>query len=94
MTKSQFLTRWPEFATADVDFPGMIDAALVEASAAMGDQWGDLSEQVHGLETAHRLAIGPFGRDAKLSTDDGMTTYGTQLARLRVAAMALLMRLG
>lgn len=94
MIKAAFLVRFPEFGPADTDFPGMVDATLAEAALAIGDQWGSKYDQVHGLETAHRLAISPFGKNAKLSTDTGKTTYGEQLHKMRVAATAILQRLG
>lgn len=94
MTHDQFITRYPEFSPADVEFPGMIDAAMAEAMLAVSDQWGAKTDQVIGLETAHRLAITPFGRTAKLSSSLGKSTYGNQLCEMRIAFACGLSRMG
>ncbi len=96
MNKAAFLVRFPEFKSAeeDADMVGMIDATLAEAALSISDQFGSKYDEIHGLETAHRLAITPYGRTAKLSTETGATTYGKQLHCMRVALTALLQRLG
>lgn len=94
MTSVEFLVRYPEFVVINAEEPTLLPAALVEADKAVSDQWGDAREEIVGLETAHRMAISPFGRNAKLASSAGKTTYGTQLKARRRAAMALLGRQG
>jgi hypothetical protein len=94
VNKTAFFIRFPEFEPADLEFSGMIDAALAEAELAVADSWGDKRPQVVGLEAAHRLAITPFGRNAKLSAVDGSSTYGKQLAKMRRAFACAFNRLG
>jgi len=88
MTQDAFLARYPEFNTAP---DGMVAAALAEATLAVGDVWEDLRDEIIGLEAAHRLAISPFGRDAKMSSGLGKSTYGEQLEkRKRMMACGLM----
>ena len=93
MTKTQFETAYPEFA--DGEFPAMIDAALVAAEARVSDTFvGALRDQIVALECAHALAITPFGRNAKLSSAAGESTYGTQAKRIRTAHVCAIGRQG
>ncbi len=94
MTNPEFLIRFPEFAGAEEEFPGLVDACLSEAKLAVSSVWDKKRDQVIGLEAAHRLAITPFGRTAKLSSSAGKSTYGTQLSKLRVAFACALNRQG
>lgn len=94
MTKANFLIRFDEFAVINSEQPALIDAVLAEADKAISDEWGDQRDEIHGLETAHRLAISPAGRNAKLSSSMGKSTYGEQLKRRRRAFACALNRLG
>jgi len=95
MNKATFLVRFPEFAATDAEQTGLVDACLDEALKAVNAEiWGAKFDQVHALETAHRLAITPFGRNAKLSTATGESTYGEQLRKMRVAAACAVSRQG
>lgn len=93
MTKSEFLTVYPEFSPAEAapeagGFPGLIDAHLADAEACTSDSWGDKRELVVGLHAAHALALSPFGRNAQLVAKDGSTTYGERLRLLKLAHAA------
>lgn len=95
MIKADFLVRFPEFGATDVENAGLVDACLAEAILAINAEiWGAKFDQVHGLETAHRLAITPFGRNAKLSSEKGESTYGEQLRKMRLAAACAVSRQG
>lgn len=94
MTNPEFLTRYPEFKGAEEEFQGLVDACLAEAELAVSDQWLTKRDQVVGLEAAHRLAITPFGRTAKLSSALGKSTYGEQLCKMRIAFACVLSRQG
>lgn len=93
-TIEQFTTRFPEFAPMVDEFPGMLEACLAEAELCVSDQWGSKRDQIVLLESAHRAAITPFGRNAKLSSGEGRSTYGVQAQNMRVAFVCALGRLG
>lgn len=69
-----FITRCPEFSGVETSLiQGNLDAA-----AQMIDQsvWGNLAGDGHMYLTAHRLALSPFGSNARIVVnDDGSTTY-------------------
>jgi hypothetical protein len=75
-----FLTRAPEFKTGDT---GMIAAALNDAALRIdASVWGPSAGEGHYYLTAHKLAISPFGQNARLVAKDGTTTYGKEFDRL------------
>ena len=88
MTRTEFLTIYPEFDEAPVS---LIDAKLAETSVLIDPNvWGVMTEQAHGLLTAHRLATAPNGQFARLVSKEGKTTYGAEFESLQpVAAVAL-----
>jgi hypothetical protein len=94
VTKVEFLVAYPEFVVIDSEEPTLVQAVLDEADKAVSDQWGDKRDEIHGLETAHRLALKPSGRNAKLSTRMGKSSYGEQLKERRRAFGCALNRLG
>lgn len=85
MTTSEFLVLFPEFAALAAEDGGtdLIDGALARSARRVSDSWGAKRDDVIGLTTAHMLALGPFGRNARLSAADGTTTYGAELALMK-----------
>lgn len=73
MTLAAFKARFPEFVTApDPMVQAVLDAAATELNA---DEIGAPFDEAHGMLTAHKLAISPFGRAARMLNDDGESTY-------------------
>jgi Protein of unknown function (DUF4054) len=78
---SDFQARFPEFKSTDTT---LVSTALNDA-ALLIDRcvWGVLAGQGHGYLTAHRLALSPFGQQARMVAKDGKsTTYLTHYERL------------
>jgi hypothetical protein len=76
----QFTARYPEFAKAD---KRLIQATLDEAAREVAkDIYRTKFDAAHGALTAHRLAISPFGRNARLS-DGSITTYWDAYDQIR-----------
>lgn len=81
MDSAAFLVRYGEFSTAGTD---LIDAALTDAATEIDATiYGVKYDAAHGLLTAHKLAVSPYGRSARLVNDDGTTTYEKELTRIR-----------
>jgi hypothetical protein len=68
LTLEAFLTRFPEFKSADTALvmANLNDAALMIDSGV----WGVQAAVGHGFLTAHRLALSPFGQQARLVLSD------------------------
>jgi hypothetical protein len=81
LTLAAFRTRYqPTFdLTPDALVQAKLDEAEEEIDAVV---WGTKAETGHGLLTAHKLAMEPGGRDARLKNNDGKTTYGVQFDEL------------
>lgn len=78
-----FRTRFPEFAPAA---DALVEACLAEAlTQTPSDVWGDKADAAQGLLTGHLLALSPFGRNAKLSSEKGESTYGKRRAAMQRA---------
>lgn len=76
-----FLQGYPEFAKADRT---LVNAKLVEVGAQLdASVWGTHYDAGHGLLTAHRLAISPFGQNARMVARDGTTTYEREFKKLQ-----------
>lgn len=73
MILSAFKTRFAEFRTADDTFvQAVLDEAATELNAG---EIGGPYDAAHGLLAAHKLAISPFGRAARMLNDKGESTY-------------------
>ena len=80
MTYGTFTTQFPEFSATDADMvSAMLAASLLEINVAV---WGALADQGQAYLTAHKLAISPFGQQARLVQKDGSTTYELEYKRL------------
>jgi Protein of unknown function (DUF4054) len=75
-----FLARFPEFSRTDTTLLAstLNDAALVIDPSV----WGSFAGQGHGYLTAHRLALSPFGQQARMVAKNGTTTYQAHYDRL------------
>lgn len=89
LTQAQFLDAYPVFEPAATEKPALVTAALDNAALETPlDVWEDLATHRHGLLAARFLARSPFGRDARLSKDDGATVYDRDLERLDLSVGA------
>jgi hypothetical protein len=86
MDLSTFRGAFPEFNTAD---DTLVKSWLTLAAAEI-DQgaFGASYDTAHGLLTAHRLALSPAGKNARLVSNQGQTTYKKQFDELRHTAGA------
>lgn len=94
MTLEEFLETYPEFDVINREEPTIVPAKLAEADRSVSDTWGAKRDDIVGLTTAHLLAISPFGRNAKLSSSMGKSTWGEQLKQRRRAFACALNRQG
>lgn len=86
-TATTFRAAFPEFkgdAVAGTVVPvAFLQRCLDEAEREIdANVWGEDALTGHGYLTAHKLALSPYGRDARLKTDDRKTTYLTEFERL------------
>lgn len=83
LTLEEFLERFPEFESTGSTNPGFVQRKLDEAwRRTPAAAWGDKAQDAHGYLAAHLLAISPFGRDARMASKDGTTTYGNERIRM------------
>jgi hypothetical protein len=89
VNRAAFRDRFPEFRTAQDPF---VDSVLNSAATELNaDEIGDSFDEAHGLLTAHKIAISPFGANARTLNDKGQTTYQVELDNvMRRAITALL----
>lgn len=88
MNVPTFLATYPEFSGID---PDMVTPFLARATTRLDPTvWGTRLEEGIGLLTAHLLALSPAGQMARLVSEKGKTTYGTEFATLcRVVSIAI-----
>jgi hypothetical protein len=80
-----FRVRFPEISSAEDDIVNAcLTAAANETSA---EELGASYDEVHGLLAAHKLAISPYGRAARMLNDEGESTYEAE--RCKVVARAV-----
>lgn len=73
MILAAFRSRFPEFEEgSDGIVQACLDAAATELNAT---EIGASFDEAHGLLAAHKLAISPFGRAARMLNDEGKSTY-------------------
>lgn len=78
-TLATFKVQFPEFANSgDPLLQAHLDAALLE----IGPVWGALADQGQMYLAAHKLALSPYGQNAKMVAKDGTTTYQVHYQRL------------
>jgi hypothetical protein len=88
MDLATFRVQYPEFKTAlDPFVQAFLDAAAREINPT---ELGEAYDNAHGLLAAHKLAISPFGKQARMVNEDGSTTYEKEYdAVLRRTVLAL-----
>lgn len=80
MTVGMFVVQFPEFEGVDTDLLQVhLDAAELEIDRSV---WLLKGDQGQGYLAAHKLALSPFGNNAKLVAKDGSTTYQVHYDRL------------
>lgn len=86
--RDRFLRSFPEFSEVDVD---SIDQALADAEEQIDPVvFGKTTDRAHGLTAAAILARSPAGQAARLTAQDGVSTYDLELQDLRFAAACML----
>lgn len=77
-----FLVQYPEFSETDTNHvQAALDQAALETPAAVHD---DNADKVIMLRTAHALAMGPAGSNARVEGQPGETTYSLELRKYEV----------
>lgn len=78
MLIATFRTKYPEYATAQPD--AFVQQFLDEASRSIdAEVASDRYDDMHGLLTAHLLALSPHGKNARMVTPaTGNTPYKTR----------------
>jgi hypothetical protein len=75
-----FRSRFPEFRTAGDAF---VTACLNEAASELNsDELGDSYDGAHGLLAAHKLAVSPFGTNARMVDERGTTAYEREFSNV------------
>ena len=80
LSLEQFLDVAPDFKKAGNAFvQGMLDEAAVEISTTA---WGNYQNAAHRLLTSRKLALSPFGKNARMVSVEGGTVYDSEYKRL------------
>jgi hypothetical protein len=75
-----FLARFPEFEPATEP---MIREAIADAVLNVdADIFGTKTDQAVKLRAAHYLAVSEWGKQARMISKDGSTTYGVEFTKL------------
>lgn len=84
MDITTFGTLFPEFAATITSNQALVQGMLDQAALELDQNvCGDYYDSLHGYTAAHKLALSPFGQQAKLMSKDGTTTYEKHMTRLR-----------
>lgn len=85
VTPTSLRTAFPEFVSAS---DAIVGAKIAEATLRVdiGIYDANKVDLVTSYLAAHLLALSPFGRTAKLVSDDGSTEYGATYDRMKNAA--------
>lgn len=79
-TLAAFRIRFPEFSQANDPF---VNANLTAAALEVDtDAWGAKTDEGVMFLAAHKMALSPFGMNARMVSRDGSTTYWTNYHRL------------
>lgn len=80
VTVAAFVVQFPEFRNASTDLlQAHLDAAELEIDREVWETKGDQGQM---YLAAHKLALSPFGNNAKLVPAGGITTYEIHYDRL------------
>lgn len=92
MDVTTFQTDYPEFRSAGVPLmQSWLDRAATELNAVA---FGSAYDEAHGLLAAHKGAISPLGRAARMLNDDGMSTYEVEFGKVCSRAITALSVVG
>lgn len=92
MDIATFQNDYPEFRSAGVPLmQSWLDRAATELNAAA---FGVAYDEAHGLLAAHKGAISPFGRTARMLNDKGVSTYETEFGKVCARAITPLAVVG
>jgi hypothetical protein len=72
----------------------MLEAALAQVELEVSDAFGDSRDAAVMLRLADRLALSPWGRDAKLGPTKGASTYGQRFEAMACALGVTASRFG
>lgn len=76
VTLASFRVHFPELNAAS---DTLVQAKLDEAALALDERvFGARFDEAVRYSAAHRLALSPFGQNARMVAKDGSTTYGMQ----------------
>ena len=88
MLLAAFRVRFPEFEEgSDPLVQACLDEAATELNAT---EIGDPYDAAHGLLAAHKLAISPYGRAARMLNDEGKSTYEVEFSNVMARAVVCL----
>jgi len=88
-----------ELATFRIAFPELNTAPDVLVTYFLGvaegaisaDVFGDRFDEAQGYLTAHLLALSPYGKNARLQSEKGTTTYGKRFEEIRLEVTPTIM---
>lgn len=81
MNLATFRVEYPELATAP---DALVNTKLASAARSIdSDLFGDRYDDAHGLLAAHLICLSPYGKNARLSSKEGKTTYGERYEQIR-----------
>jgi hypothetical protein len=89
MDLADFRLTFPELSTAS---DTLVTRFLASASRSIdSDLYGDRYDDAHGYLAAHLLCLSPYGKNARLSSKEGKTTYGERYEEIRYEVTPSLM---
>jgi hypothetical protein len=89
MDITAFRLTFPELNTAS---DTLVTRFLASAARSIdSDLFGDRYDDAQGYLAAHLLCLSPYGKNARLSSDSGKTTYGTRYEEIRFEVVPSLM---
>lgn len=82
MTLSDFRSNYPEMsAISDL----LVGTFLARAASSLDiGVYGGLYDEAHGCLAAHLLVLSPYGKNARLQSEKGKTTYGNRFDEIRI----------
>ncbi len=81
MNLANFRLTFPELnAASDTLVSGFLASA---ARSIDSDLYGDRYDDAQGFLAAHLICLSPYGKNARLSSKEGKTTYGDRYEEIR-----------
>lgn len=73
---------FPELSTAP---DTLVNTMLASAGRSVSEEvYGDQYDDAQGYLTAHLVCLSPWGKNARLSSKEGKTTYGSRYEEIRL----------